>query len=95
MARQIRISGGVLNIRLHPHHDDTYGEFVQRLYALRKAVRVRGDRHAIISLLDRSEADEGIYSGLITTFIRIDTDEPWFDVGELKEASDNKVSRAS
>lgn len=95
MARQIRISGGELNIRLHPHHDDTYGEFIQRLYALRKTVRVRGDRHAIISLLDRSEADAGIYSGLITTFIRIDTDEPWFDVGELKEASDNKVSRVS
>lgn len=95
MAREIKISGGVLNIRLHPHDDNTYGEYIQRLYALRKAVRVRGDRHAIISLLDRSEADEGIYSGLITTFIRIDTDEPWFDVAELQEASDNKVSRVS
>lgn len=95
MARQIRISGGVLNVRLHPHNDNTYGEFIQRLYALKKGIRVRGDRHAIISLLDRSEADDGIYTGLITTFIRLDTDEPWFDVSELKEASDNKVSRVS
>jgi hypothetical protein len=95
MARQIKISGGILNIRLHPHPDGVYGEFIERLYALRKAVKVRGDRHAIISLLDRSESGDGIYSGLITTFIRIDTDEPWFDVDELKEASDNKVSRVS
>jgi hypothetical protein len=95
MAREIKISGGELNIRLHPHNNDTYGEFIQRLYALRKAIRVRGERHAIISLLDRSEADEGIYAGLITTFVRIDTAEPWFDVGELKEAADNKVSRVS
>lgn len=95
MARRIKISGGELNIRLHPHPDHTYAAFIERLYELRKAVRVRGDRHAIISLLDRSEADDGIYSGLITTFIRIDTEEPWFDVGELKEATDNKVSRVS
>jgi len=95
MARNIRISGGVLNIRLHPHPDEVYAEFIERLYGLRKAVKVRGDRHAIISLLDRSEADDGVYTGIITTFTRIDTDEPWFDVEELKAAADNKVSRVS
>lgn len=95
MARRVKISGGVLNIRLHPHPDHTYAAFIERLYELRKAIRIRGERHAIISRLDRAEADDGIYSGLITTFIRIDTDEPWFDVDALEEASDNKVSSVS
>lgn len=93
MARRIKIASGVINIRLHPHPTGQYSEFFQRLYALRKAVKIHGDRHAMISLLNRSEADEGIFTGLITTFTRIDTKEPWFDASELREASDNKVSQ--
>ncbi|WBO21610.1 DUF4747 family protein [Sphingomonas abietis] len=91
----IKVSGGVLNVRLHPHPSGVYGRFIESLYRLRKPVKVRGDRHAMISLLNRSEEDDGIYTGFITTFIKIDTDEPWFDAGELKEASDNKVSEIS
>lgn len=95
MARQIKVSGGILNVRLHPHPDRTYANFIERLYRLKQAIRVRGDRHAMLSLLNRSEQDDGIYTGLITTFTKIDTSEPWFDASELKEASDNQVSQVS
>lgn len=95
MARHVKVSGGVLNVRLHPHPDRTYSTFIERIYSLKKAVKIRGDRYAMLSLLNRSEQDTGVYTGLITTFIKIDTSEPWFDASELKEASDNQVSKVS
>jgi hypothetical protein len=95
MARLIKVSGGILNVRLHPHPDRTYSTFMERIYRLKKAIRVRGDRHAMLSLLNRNEQDDGIYTGLITTFTKIDTSEPWFDASEMKEASDNQVSEVS
>jgi len=95
MSRSIKISSGVINIRLHPHPEGIYGEFVEAIYQLRKRVRIRGDRHAMFSLLSRSEASSGIYTGLITTFTKIDTTEPWFDADNLKEASESDISQIS
>lgn len=46
----------------------------------------------MISLLNRSEAGTGIVTGLITTFTKIDLDQPWFDAANLSEASDEIVS---
>ena len=93
MARHIRITGGVLNVRLHPHPDGIYGEFIEALYALRRSVKIRGERYAMISLLNRGEGGEGIYRGLITTFTKIDTEEPWFNAGNMREADDSEVSQ--
>lgn len=93
MARQIRIAGGILNVRLHPHPPGSYSNFIRALYALKESVRIRGDRYAIISLLDRTEEEDGIYRGRITTFTKIDTDEPWFNAGDLREADENEVSQ--
>ncbi|NIJ19679.1 hypothetical protein FHS95_001348 [Sphingomonas naasensis] len=95
MARRIKISSGVLNVRLHPHPEGIYGEFIEAIYQLRRPVRIRGDRYAMLSLLSRTEANDGIYTGLITTFTKIDTTEPWFDTDNLKEASEKDISRIS
>jgi hypothetical protein len=95
MARRIKISAAELNIRLHPHDEQRYADFITALYALKKAVRIRGERHAILSLLDRGRAANGIYVGLITTFTRIDPNAPWFDASNLKEATDEQVSKIS
>jgi hypothetical protein len=95
MARRIKISASELNVRLHPHDDGRYADFISALYGLKRAVRIRGERHAILSLLDRGGADDGIYVGLITTFTRIDPQAPWFDATNLKEATDEQVSKIS
>ncbi len=95
MARKIKISAGVLNIRLHPHTPERYAEFLNDVYKLKKPVKLRGDRHGMISLLNRSEADDGIYSGVITTFLDIDFDGTWFNAAELKEATDEQVSKVT
>lgn len=95
MARNIKISAGVLNIRLHPHTPERYAEFLNDIYKLKKPVKLRGDRHGMISLLNRSEAGDGIFSGVITTFLEIDFDGTWFNTDELKEATDEQVSKVA
>jgi hypothetical protein len=93
MARKIKISAGVLNIRLHPHTAARYAEFMNDIYALRKPVKLRGDRHGMISLLNRAEANDNILGGVITTFLDIDFDGSWFNAADLKEATDEEVSQ--
>lgn len=95
MARNIKITGGVLNIRLHPHPDGVYQEFFEAIYRLKRPVKIRGEKYGIISLLNRSEGDEGLLTGFITTFTNIDTEDPWFDASSLKEATDNQISNIS
>lgn len=95
MARKIKISAGVLNVRLHPHTPERYAEFLNDIYGLRQPVKLRGDRHGIISLLDRSEAAGGIISGIITTFLDIDFDGTWFSTAALQEATDEEISKVS
>lgn len=95
MARNIKISAGVLNIRLHPHTPERYAEFLNDIYKLKKPVKLRGDRHGMISLLNRSEAGDGIFSGVITTFLEIDFDGTWFNTEELKEATDEQISKVA
>lgn len=93
MARKVKISAGVLNIRLHPHTAARYAEFMNDIYRLRYPVKLRGDRHGMISLLNRAEAGENVLSGVITTFLDIDLDGAWFNTDDLKEATDEEISQ--
>ena len=51
MARQIKIESGVLNIRMHPHSGEKYVDLLKFVYGRKNIVKLRGDRHAMISLL--------------------------------------------
>lgn len=95
MARKIKVTSGIINIRLHPHEDGTYQDFIEKIYDLKQAVRIHGDRYAMLSLLNKSEKNYGIYTGLLSTFTKIDTSEPWFDAKSLKEASNSQISEIS
>lgn len=87
MARRLKSSVGILNVALHPHSPAIYGDFIASIYRSKKAVRVRGERYAVISLLNRSEADQNIVTGVVTTFTMVDTNTKWFDLSALTEAS--------
>lgn len=93
--RQVKISGGVINIRLHPHDGDIYDRFIKDIYSLKTPIKLRGDRHAIFSLLNRSEANDGIYSGVITTFVKIELDGSWFSTEKLGDASPEEISEVN
>ncbi|MBB3979121.1 hypothetical protein GGQ64_004357 [Rhizobium azooxidifex] len=95
MARKIKISSSILNIRLHPHSPEIYSSFIKDAYDLKRIIRLHGDRHGIISFLDRSRADRGIITGTITTFVVVEIDGDWFDTEKLSEATDTQVSQVS
>ncbi|MCO5152840.1 MULTISPECIES: DUF4747 family protein [unclassified Shinella] len=92
MARRIKVSVGIVNIRLHPHSQEIYSSFIHDVYRLKQPFNIHGDRYAMISMLDRSGEDSNEVSGIITTFTRIETDGAWFDAANLQEATDNQVS---
>lgn len=92
MARRIKVSVGIVNIRLHPHSPEIYSDFIHDVYRLKLPVNIHGDRYAMISMLDRSGENINEVSGIITTFTRLDTDGAWFDAINLQEATDNQVS---
>lgn len=92
MARQQKVTIGELNIRLHPHVDGTYDEFIDALYRLKMSVKLRGTRYGIISMLDRRGRSADEYIGIITTFTKIPSGGVWFDTGSLQKASEEQVS---
>ena len=91
MARKLKMSACALNLRLHPHNPERYAEFLYDIYNLKKPIKLRGDRHGMISLLNRSDASNGILSGAITTFLVVNFSGNWFNKDELKMASDEQV----
>lgn len=93
MAREIKVSAAVMNIRIHPHSADLYVKLFRKVYSLRAPAQVHGDRFGLISTANFSK--EGIVSGVITTFTRFDTDGTWFDVDSLEEASNEKLAEVS
>jgi len=95
MARKIKMAAGILNVRLHPHSRDTYLGFIKDLFAAKGTAQVFGDRYGMISSIDLRREGEGIVEGLLTTFLRVDTDGDWFDLVELKEADTADVAQVN
>ncbi|MCV9960274.1 DUF4747 family protein [Pararhizobium sp. BT-229] len=95
MARKIKVSASSLNIRIHPHDAERYANWLHAIYRKRIIAPVYGDRHGMISMLDRSEAEDGIVTGTITTFVKFDKNGEWFNSADLKEATKDQVSEVS
>lgn len=87
MARELKMVVGALNVRLHPHSPELYDEFLKALYDLKQPVKLRGDRHGMITLLNRRDLDQGIIRGIIRTFTKIDFAGQWFDEVALEAAA--------
>jgi len=46
----------------------------------------------MISSIDSSRVDENVIDGVITTFVRLDTDGNWFDASTMSEATEDQIS---
>jgi hypothetical protein len=92
MARKIKVSASALNVRLHPHSPEIYKQWIQSIYSKRLIAQVHGDRHGMISSVDRSGAANNIITGAITTFVKLDGDGSWFNVDDMAEATDKDIS---
>lgn len=95
MARELKLSVGALNVRLHPHSPELYDQYLQALYALKQPVKLRGDRFGMITLLNRRELDDGIIHGMIRTFTKIDLSGQWFDEQSLDAAAPDLLKQIS
>ncbi|WP_181706867.1 DUF4747 family protein [Chthonobacter rhizosphaerae] len=95
MARTIKMAVSILNVRLHPHSPSIYAEYIKDLHQRRLPVRIHGDRYAMLSMLDTSNASDGTFFGAVTAFTRIDKNGSWFDADKLEEATENQISRLS
>lgn len=94
MGRKVKISAGILNIRLHPHPEGIYRRWIKAIFMKKIRVSIHGDRYGMISSIDEREAERGIVSGIITTFTKIEGGR-WFDANELTVATDAQVSRVN
>lgn len=92
MGRKIKISAGILNIRLHPHPEGIYASWIKAIFKQRIVAPVHGDRFGMISSIDESEISKGLISGIITTFTRIEGGR-WFDAEGLTVATESQISR--
>jgi hypothetical protein len=88
----LKVSAGILNIRLHPHSPEIYDVFLKSIFDLRVVAQVHGDRYGMISLIDRRFAKDGVVTGAFTTFVQIEADGNWFDTAKLSGASNQQVA---
>ena len=91
MAQRMKAEAGALNVRIHPHGDDAYRELFRTAFALKKAVKIRGDRHGMITSLKRIGAKDELIRGVLTTFVELDLEGAWLNTDTLEEASNNEV----
>lgn len=93
MAHKKKVETSALNVRTHPHDAETYKRLFQQAYSLRRSMKIHGDRHGMITALQRIGRDDEIVRGTITTFVELDLDGSWLNTDTLEEASDNEVQR--
>jgi hypothetical protein len=95
MARRVKIEIGALNIRIHPHPEGTYERFIKAIYKAKQPIRLRGDRTAVIrSLISRPDSDDHV-QGVISTYLDIDIDQPWFNDSTFDEATEEDLENVS
>lgn len=95
MPRNPTLKMAALNVVLQPHTPERYASLWQALFDLHKPIPIRGDQSMMlgrIEAIDPKDHTKG-FNGLIFRFTTIDTDKPWFDIEDGKEADPAVVKR--
>lgn len=95
MPRRQKMEVGGLNIRLHPHSDDRYRQLFKEMFKARVVAKVHGDRYGMVTSLSKIDDETDVVHGVLSTFLKIDTDGGWFNTATLKEASDEDLETLS
>lgn len=91
MAQRTKLEAGALNVRTHPHNANTYRNLIRAAFSLKKPIKMRGDRHGLITSLQRVGNEASVIIGVLTTFIDLDIEGAWLNTDTLEEASDNEL----
>ncbi|MFA6984980.1 MAG: DUF4747 family protein [Arenimonas sp.] len=86
------IQQSAINIVLHPHPAGAYESLIKKSRRLRIVGRVFGDRWGVFSQVYPVSSDgaTGLH-GVISTFIKIDNELPWFNTATHDDASDEDL----
>jgi Domain of unknown function (DUF4747) len=91
MARKKKVEVAAVNVRIHPHPPGIYRQFLRDAFALRRAVRVRGDTYMILGSLDTGDDEQDMLQGTLIKFTQIDPDAPWFNLETFAEAQEEQL----
>lgn len=83
-----------LNIRAHPHSEAIYVLLIEKVFRLRKLVKLRGDSYGIMTEL-RPISDnpaEGLV-GKLGKFTKIQIDGKWFNLEKLRAAEEDETQK--
>lgn len=96
MPHMRKAEAGAINIRLHPHPDQSYYiDLFRAAFGLRRSIKSRGDQMLLISYLDKPKERNGRTEirGTLARFTNIDQDQPWFNMETNDEAEERDVMK--
>ncbi|MCL1076500.1 DUF4747 family protein [Shewanella dokdonensis] len=85
-----KVEVGAINITIQPHTPEKYIQLFKEAVRLKRPIKLRGDRHALLANMYKirdDQEDNGPITGDIYCFTSIDVDGDWFntDTGKLAE----------
>jgi len=95
--REKKAHVSALNIVLHPHNEDLYIDLLMTIFNLKETMSIRGVTAITLGACDDNhESSEGrCLHGVIYKFIKLDPDEPWYNVNTRSEAEKNEKNSIS
>ena len=93
MARSRNIDVGYLNVKIHPHSDDTYSNVFESLAFKRTIVKYRGEKAGFIASFEKNKSTTlgDVYYGIIFTFTDFDPNSNWINVKAGSMALDDEI----
>ncbi|OGU16789.1 MAG: hypothetical protein A2076_07180 [Geobacteraceae bacterium GWC2_53_11] len=86
MAKDLKMTIGAINIKIHPHSPEKYIELFEELVNMKRRVPIRGDIYGSLSTFNFLDVNDKVkgFKGYIFKYLNINPNEPWFDVEQQK-----------
>jgi len=97
MARKRTLIVAVLNITMHPHSTEKYIELFKDAFRLNNSTMYQANHYALIGSfhpIAGTKENEGFHGG-IYRFLDFDSGEPWINLSENKEASEEDLEEVN
>lgn len=98
MSKGRRITLAAINIAMHaPHPTERYVELVQKAFRRRTIVRMGSLHGVMLGTLSRPQhhGKSVLLAGEIYRFVKLDPDQPWFNVDKKEPATEEDVESIS
>lgn len=93
MARKRTIKVAALNVSNNAEDPEAYTQLFKASFRLKKAVRVRGDHHLLLTSAEPEGRGIVPIGGTFARFTELDLDLPWLDIESLETADDEDLKQ--